>query len=691
MRRDINRIIEGRYRGRFALDGAGGGILETIRDTYAPLILLGFDETSGTTAVDSSGNGLDLTYQNSPTLGVAGVFSNDGTGFTTTSAGGEYASRADGITVSGGLTIIWAGRIDEIAGNDRLVDINTGASRAILYKFNQNLQYFGPNNFDSGRDIGAGTVAMWAARYNEADSSLSENGLRFCTDSLGLALSFSDAPIAVGASTPGTEPAGATHTFCMVTNEILTDDQIYDIAKLIGAAPSAGHYYKEVIEANGLDSFCVAHYPLWETAGAQAIDVSGNENHGTYVGGPALQQTANNAQAVYSVDLNGINQRIDTGVALDVNTDTFTASGWFNVDAASNRFGALMSNHVTGGRSEIRINATGNKLLHQVFDGTNQSTFVCSSGDDVLGAGWVHVAWVWDRANNQSRVYVNGTLAGEDTDTSDVGALTGEHTVFNFGRGYAGNMTGELELLSVFNAALSDAAVTVLNGGDFTPWYQTVLDTYSTGLVATYDFAEDPTGGTLTDRSSNGFDATWSGSPTQVTGSDQSITAVNLPNAADHAQTPSDVYGINLANDDFTWHARFRIPSGTGDHGIFAVHTSSTNYILLWVDGPDLDFQLSNVDIISAGVDVRDGDWHDVVVKRDTTEDAIRMWLDGVEVAEDTNLTASLPDAVATNEGEIGRVSLSGIADFIGEFDAFDVWNIALDDADCLAISQGAP
>jgi hypothetical protein len=63
-----------------------------------PAAYWGFNETSGTTAADATGHGLDLTYQNAPTLGVPGAV---GTAVAYDGAT-QYADRWDGNMILGG-------------------------------------------------------------------------------------------------------------------------------------------------------------------------------------------------------------------------------------------------------------------------------------------------------------------------------------------------------------------------------------------------------------------------------------------------------------------------------------------------------------------------------------------------------------------------------------------------------------
>lgn len=61
----------------------------------SPVVVYRFGESSGTTAEDESGNNLDGTYQNTPTLGATGALTGDPNTAITLNGTDEYVSRAD--------------------------------------------------------------------------------------------------------------------------------------------------------------------------------------------------------------------------------------------------------------------------------------------------------------------------------------------------------------------------------------------------------------------------------------------------------------------------------------------------------------------------------------------------------------------------------------------------------------------
>lgn len=71
---------------------------------FSPSAYYKLDETSGTTLVDSSGNGRDGTFTGSPTLAQAGAITGE-TGTSVLFASGKYASRASGSSPWGASTV----------------------------------------------------------------------------------------------------------------------------------------------------------------------------------------------------------------------------------------------------------------------------------------------------------------------------------------------------------------------------------------------------------------------------------------------------------------------------------------------------------------------------------------------------------------------------------------------------------
>jgi hypothetical protein len=78
---------------------AGGvGSYSSLILSYASLVAYSrLGEASGTTAVDASGNSLDMTYTASPTLGATGAIFGDSDAAVTFNGTSQYASRTSSV------------------------------------------------------------------------------------------------------------------------------------------------------------------------------------------------------------------------------------------------------------------------------------------------------------------------------------------------------------------------------------------------------------------------------------------------------------------------------------------------------------------------------------------------------------------------------------------------------------------
>jgi hypothetical protein len=113
-----------------------------------PLVYWRLGESSGTTALDSSGNSRNATYTGSPTLGAAGALKRDGDTAVTFAGSGQYADIADAAwmdVTSGGITV------------EAWVKFTTNLSSAV---------HVVSRDSESG---GASTSRVWALRIGSAE------------------------------------------------------------------------------------------------------------------------------------------------------------------------------------------------------------------------------------------------------------------------------------------------------------------------------------------------------------------------------------------------------------------------------------------------------------------------------------------------------------------------------------------
>jgi hypothetical protein len=154
-----------------------------------------------------------------------------------------------------------------------------------------------------------------------------------------------------------------------------------------------------------------AYYRLGEASGATAVDLSGNSQTGTYLGGITLGQPGALAgDSDTSIGLNGVNGIVDT--AFKPADRTFSIEAWIKPTATS------ANEWVIAGRSGAA------QLIYNASDGTPQtypgyagiSFFDGTRFDVTLSTTalplnqWTHVVGAWNDSTKSLSLYVNGTL-----------------------------------------------------------------------------------------------------------------------------------------------------------------------------------------------------------------------------------------------------------------------------------------
>ncbi len=165
--------------------------------------------------------------------------------------------------------------------------------------------------------------------------------------------------------------------------------------------------------------------------------------------------------------------------------NSFTISEWVNTPPPSTGIIGIFSLAKTDafwGNIEIFFengsNNTNGKVRVHVFDGTGDRTY---SVDNVLNLfnAWVNITVSYDAPSSTFKLYVNGSLANTGTvlnlngnlNFSSVGKLvfgcvqfqtTPSQTSSTGAQGWASYLTGSLDELRIYNAALTPAEVNAL-------------------------------------------------------------------------------------------------------------------------------------------------------------------------------------------------------------------------------------
>jgi autotransporter-associated beta strand protein len=171
------------------------------------------------------------------------------------------------------------------------------------------------------------------------------------------------------------------------------------------------------IEVIGLDDQLHAWWPLDETAGPIAYDVTGNFRHGELLGGTAWvpRSPANGA-----LELNGSSDLIENNAAAGFSgTASFTVAAWVKLPPSHHSDGVLAQQQQGGtdgdaGSYLITIRADGSVrfIVRGREEGgeTIGNQFDISSAATIDDGSWHHVACVRD--GESGRIFIDGALSG---------------------------------------------------------------------------------------------------------------------------------------------------------------------------------------------------------------------------------------------------------------------------------------
>lgn len=253
-------------------------------------------------------------------------------------------------------------------------------------------------------------------------------------------------------------------------------------------------------KANGA---LVAHYKLDETSGTTAVDSSNNSNDGTMGGG--LDAGNDNVEGIVdtALDFDGSDDRISLN-AHEENFDfsdenQFTISAWarpVSGDPNTTTIFARGATNSSAGNTVYSLEGgVNNDWNFNISDGSTEYTIDTTNGTFDYGE-WQHVAGVWD--GETQYIYLNGVL---DKSSSRSGfnlwngneALDRETAVGRDERGNRYYFNGDLDDVRVYNQALSAAEIKELVSNSLG------------GLVAHYRL-DETTGTTAEDSSIYGND-----------------------------------------------------------------------------------------------------------------------------------------------------------------------------------------
>ena len=377
-----------------------------------------FDETSGTTVADSSGNGNIATLQNSATLGGAGQISGavtlDGnTGHLTVPDSSALEYTGGDMTIS---TWVW-------------IDPSESGSGAILSKpWNINGEY----NYLLGIMGTTHSPYFWLQNNTYCWAGIQSwgGGMPLSTGAWHhLAVTVVGSSNLITLYVDGAAVGTAVHTVSSWTPEYGNEDRPLLIGKVRDDIVGQDYcfdgkidelrIYKQVLSAETIAKQAkslVAHWKFDETSGTTVADSSGNGNIATLQKDATLGGAGQISGAV-TLDGNTDHLTVPDSSALEYTGGDMTISTWVWIDPSESGDGAILSKPWNiNGEYNYLLGITG--TTHSPYFWLQNNTY-CWAGIQSWGGSmplstgaWHHLAVAVVGSSNLITLYVDGAAVG---------------------------------------------------------------------------------------------------------------------------------------------------------------------------------------------------------------------------------------------------------------------------------------
>jgi hypothetical protein len=426
----------------------------------APLGYWRLGETSGTTMVDSSGNGHDGTYNGSPTLGAAGLLTGDTDKAVQLSGVSQSATVANGSWMNtGSVTLEALVYLDNLSQTATILDRDQdNSNRSFQWtittagKLLTNFWVSGVlKTLTSTTTLVVGRIYHVVLTYDGTTIRQYVNGVQDATTLVAAG---------VMTSTSSWLQVGANRTiFAELAGRI-------DEAAYYGVALSAAQIVAHWVASRGstspyanavLTDLPTAYYRLGESSGSVMVDSSGNGRDGVYRGFGGV------VTAPTHVD-GGLAGDTDTAVSRTASDSAETPyAAWMNTPAltiemlfkASSDAGVktLASRRNAGNAWQFRTNGTTLELLVWNNGGFGGSTTFANAVS--VAKGWQHLAATHD--GTTGRLYINGTQVASAATTANKADTTSTFLINTAST--AENGAGTYDEVALYSTVLSDTRI----------------------------------------------------------------------------------------------------------------------------------------------------------------------------------------------------------------------------------------
>jgi hypothetical protein len=395
----------------------------------------GLNETSGTTASDSSDNGADAEYDGNYTLDTA---SRDSDFFdTAVDFSGSGQAWKLGWPALNNLTAnftvaAWI-KPDAVSGNQRVFSHN-GGGKGWGFGLDQNqllFTKFGVADYWSG----AGAEKVVAGEWTHIAVTVDANDdIEFFINGRSIAT------VSAGAG----NAADDTWYIASSGNGEYFDGVIDEVRVYHGVLPNS--------MISSLSRAAVIHWKFDETTGTTADDASVSEADGTYAGTYSQGVTAaDDGICGTAVDFNGTDGEVSRPGWSELNalTNNFTVAAWIKPDVVSGTQ-RVFSND---GGDGWGFGLDQNQLLFTTY---TVKDYWSGAGATVSAGEWTHIAVTMD-ANNDVEFFINGVSAAKETHTAAGKPATGSW--YAAGTGSGSYFDGAIDELRVYKGVISDSTI----------------------------------------------------------------------------------------------------------------------------------------------------------------------------------------------------------------------------------------
>ena len=295
---------------------------------------------------------------------------------------------------------------------------------------------------------------------------------------------------------------------------------------------------------------------------------------------------------------------------------------WFDTDAM-NFFGGVWGSANNTKTVLFRMKDSNNAIRAQVYDGAGTSVEPTTANNVVNINEWNHIVFTSNNSDNSFKIYVNGVEKYSDTLSIDMNTSSTENFIIGAGGGYsADRLNGRVAQFRYYNAALTSAQVNT-NYNATKALYQN-----PTALI---DYRPDQysgSGTSITNLGSLSNDAVLTGGIESTYDKElgNSFDIVGTSNSGDGIETTSNVTGVNLNSDGFSYEFWVNIKSDNFSY-IASFNYSTTYYNMSYRSNYDqILFFNSGSHIFSSTLQLNR--WYHIVGTADSS--GTKIYTDGV-------------------------------------------------------------